>query len=61
MRIQILHDEDQPRRPVLVRPCIEMNRRVYDVLDAVQHYRTTRIGDIEQSRDAKHLRTVAVQ
>src|SRR5436190_9388095 len=53
-------DEDEPRAPVLVGPRVKVDRRVDDVLDAVQEKRP-RTADIEESLHAQDVLTSTLE
>src|SRR6266481_6293742 len=54
---QAAGDEDQPRAPILVRPVLELDRRVGDVLDIMDDHRAAAFRDCEQALDAEEIGT----
>ena len=59
-RVEAAADEDEPRAPVVVRPGVEVHRRVDDVLDAVHEQRPV-AADVEQPLDPEDVLAARLQ
>src|SRR5207248_1122436 len=60
-RVKILNDKDQSGCTIVIRPTIEVDRRVYHLLNPMQHQRTSGADDVQQAFYPKHLCAMPVE
>src|SRR5579859_677016 len=48
-------DENDAAGAVVVRPAFQLDRRMREMLDVLNHHRATAAGDVEQSLDAQQV------
>src|SRR5260221_8892538 len=57
----VADDENEAGAAVAVGPAIEMQWRMHEVLDAIDHDRRGAVADIEDALDAQHVGAVGVE